>query len=163
MRRRFRRGWGAFEMHDWGNERRMRRGDVKFLVLETLRERPMHGYDVMRKLEERHEGRYRPSAGSVYPTLQMLEDGGFLTSETVDGKRVYAITDAGRRLLEERGSVENEDEDDEFAELRESVRAAKRLVHAVHEGLHNPETRERVLRVIDEARKEIYKILADEH
>src|ERR1700682_1634015 len=92
VRRHFR-GWGEFEGPAWGGPRRMRRGDVKYLLLETLREGPMHGYDVLRKLEERHEGRYRPSAGSVYPTLQMLEDGGFLTSETVEGKRVYAITD----------------------------------------------------------------------
>ncbi|MBV8602230.1 MAG: PadR family transcriptional regulator [Candidatus Eremiobacteraeota bacterium] len=141
----------------------MRRGDVKFLILETLRERPMHGYDVMRTLEERHEGRYRPSAGSVYPTLQMLEDGGFIASEMVDGKRVYAITDAGRKLIDERGTVESDDERDEFAEMREAFGVAKRFIRAAHDGLHNPQTRERVMHVIDDARKEIYKILADDH
>src|ERR1044071_9767016 len=81
---------------------RMRRGDIKFLLLEVLRHGPKHGYEIIQYLEENYRG-YRPSPGSVYPTLQMLEEGGFVTSEEIDGKRVYSITSQGEKLLKERG------------------------------------------------------------
>ncbi len=87
------RGFGGFR------ERFFDRGDLKYVILELLRERPRHGYDIIRALEDRFHGAYRPSPGSVYPTLQMLEDGGYVTSEQVDGKRVYTITDAGIEAL----------------------------------------------------------------
>jgi len=64
---------------------RARRGDVKYLLLEILKDGPKHGYEMMTELEGRFRG-YRASAGSVYPTLQMLEEGGFVTSEQVDEK-----------------------------------------------------------------------------
>lgn len=78
------------------------RGDVKFALLELLQERPMHGYEMMKALEEKSGGFYTPSPGSIYPTLQMLEDRGFVTVREADGKKVYSITDAGGSLLTER-------------------------------------------------------------
>jgi DNA-binding PadR family transcriptional regulator len=144
-------------------EHRMGRGDVKYLLLSALLKRPMHGYDIMQDLEERYEGRYRPSPGSVYPTLQMLEDGGFVTSQVIDGKRVYEITDAGRKLLEDRGHVEEDAGGGaEWGELRE---AAMKFASAVQQGFRqfeNPRTRERIKRVLDNARREIYSILQEE-
>src|SRR5712692_7270247 len=86
------------------------RGDVKFALLELLQERPMHGYEMMKALEEKSGGFYSPSAGSIYPTLQMLEDRSFVTSQDVEGKKVYSITDTGRALLAER-----QKNDEEFA------------------------------------------------
>lgn len=77
------------------------RGDLKYALLEALRERPKHGYEMMKELEERAGGFYMPSAGAVYPTLQLLEDRGWVTSESVEGKRVYTITDAGKQALVE--------------------------------------------------------------
>jgi len=77
------------------------RGDVKFALLELLRERPMHGYEMMKALEEKTGGFYSPSAGTIYPTLQMLEDRNLVTSNEAEGKKVYSITDAGRAFLEE--------------------------------------------------------------
>ncbi|MFQ5745841.1 MAG: PadR family transcriptional regulator [Gemmatimonadota bacterium] len=77
------------------------RGDLKYVILRLLRERPMHGYEVMRALEEESCGCYTASPGSVYPTLQMLEDQGYVASETRDGKKTYSITDEGRAFLEE--------------------------------------------------------------
>lgn len=77
------------------------RGDMKFALLELLQERPMHGYEMMNVLEEKSGGFYRPSPGSIYPTLQMLEEGGLVTSNEVEGKKVYSITDAGRASLAE--------------------------------------------------------------
>src|SRR5207237_10477792 len=62
------------------------RGDLKFALLELLRERPMHGYEMMKALEERSGGFYVPSPGSIYPTLQMLEDRGLVSANEVEGK-----------------------------------------------------------------------------
>jgi DNA-binding PadR family transcriptional regulator len=92
-------GGGPF---DEGGRKRQRRGDIKFILLEMIKEQPRHGYELIKELEQRYGGFYRPSPGSVYPTLQMLEDEGHLRSEVVDGKRVYTITDSGRALLDER-------------------------------------------------------------
>ena len=77
------------------------RGDLKYALLELLRERPKHGYEMIKDLEDRAGGFYTPSAGAVYPTLQLLEDRGWVTSESVEGKRVYTITDAGKQALVE--------------------------------------------------------------
>ncbi len=82
-------------------ERFFGRGDLKYVILELLKDQPRHGYDIIRALEERMRGAYRPSPGSVYPTLQMLEDLGYVTSSQQEGKKVYTITDEGRRYLEE--------------------------------------------------------------
>jgi DNA-binding PadR family transcriptional regulator len=152
-------------MPEWGNEWRARRGDIKFLLLETLAEGPMHGYEVIQRLSERHEGRYRPSPGSVYPTLQMLEEGGFLTGELTNGKRVYTITDSGRQLLEERTTTgEDEPESAEASDWRKLRKSGFAFIMAAREGLHHadPATRERVRAVLDRTRREIYAILAEE-
>jgi len=153
-----------FGMFGWGNEHRAKRGDVKFIVLGALAEKPMHGYDIIQSLEQRHEGRYRPSPGSIYPTLQMLEDGGFVTSEQVDGKRVYTITDAGKKLLAERHDDADEtgdsDTETDWSGMRES---AIKFIAAVKQGVthEDPKVREQVMTVVNEARKNIYKILAE--
>ncbi|HEY6359430.1 MAG TPA: PadR family transcriptional regulator [Vicinamibacterales bacterium] len=154
-----------FGMFDWGNEHRARRGDVKFIVLGALAEKPMHGYDIIQSLEQRHEGRYRPSPGSIYPTLQMLEDGGFVTSEQIDGKRVYTITDAGKTMLAERGEGAEHDSDGDTGFDRSAMRdSAIKFIAAVKQGgMHeDPRVREQVWRVVDDARKSIYKILAED-
>jgi DNA-binding PadR family transcriptional regulator len=82
---------------------RARRGDVRSAILTLLGEKPMHGYEMIQELEERTGGRWRPSAGSIYPTLQLLEDEGLVRAEEVEGKRVFDLTDEGRELLAERG------------------------------------------------------------
>src|ERR1700742_3297111 len=108
---------------------RMRRGNMKFLLLEMLKDGPKHGYEIIGALEGRFRG-YRPSPGSVYPTLQMLEEGGYVTSQEIEGKKVYTITEAGLKLLEERGEGRFEESPGakEAFELRDSVR---KLVSAV--------------------------------
>ncbi len=78
------------------------RGDVKYALLELVQERPMHGYEMMKALEEKSGGFYVPSAGSIYPTLQMLEDRGLVTVAESEGKKVYSITNEGRAFLSER-------------------------------------------------------------
>jgi DNA-binding PadR family transcriptional regulator len=77
-------------------------GEVRLALLSLLADEPMHGYELMKRLEERSGGIYRASAGTIYPTLQQLEDEGHIVSETVEGKRVYKLTEAGRSELHER-------------------------------------------------------------
>ena len=88
-------------LHDLrrGSRSAVRRGDVRPAILAVLEDEPMHGYQVIRVLEERSGGRWRPSAGSVYPTLQQLQDEGLVRSEEVDGRRTYSLTDEGRTLV----------------------------------------------------------------
>src|SRR5919198_5988510 len=85
-----------------GGARRARRGDVRPALLSLLEDKPMHGYDLIRELEQRSGGAWRPSPGSIYPTLQMLEEEGLISGEDQDGKRVFSLTDAGRTELEQR-------------------------------------------------------------
>jgi DNA-binding PadR family transcriptional regulator len=77
------------------------RGDLKYALLELLTERPKHGYEMIKDLEDRSGGFYTPSAGAIYPTLQLLEDRGWVTADTAEGRRVYQITESGRAALVE--------------------------------------------------------------
>lgn len=76
-------------------------GEVKFVILRLLKEKPRHGYEVIKALEERMGGVYTPSAGTVYPTLQLLEDEGYVRAVETDGKKVYHVTPEGEHYLEE--------------------------------------------------------------
>ena len=97
-----------------GRHRRGRRGrwfgsgDMKYVILKLLRGKPMHGYEVMKELEEHTHGCYKPSPGTVYPTLQWLEDEGLVSSEEVNGKKVYSVTDAGLDFLKENKTTVDE-------------------------------------------------------
>lgn len=85
-----------------GGHRRMRRGDIRTALLVALGDGPGHGYELIGRLEEKSAGTWRPSPGSVYPTLQLFEDEGLVKMEERDDKRVYALTDAGRAEAAER-------------------------------------------------------------
>ncbi len=93
----FRHFW-AYEAHQ-GRARLFEKGDLKYVILESIKDKPAHGYEIIRALEERFHGFYSPSAGSIYPTLQLLEDMGYVKSSEQDGKKVYTITDEGRQFL----------------------------------------------------------------
>jgi DNA-binding PadR family transcriptional regulator len=93
-----------FRMHLEGVGRRSRffgKGDLKYVILDLLKDKPSHGYEIIRAMEDRFHGLYSPSAGSVYPTLQLLEDMGYVKSAEQDGKKVYTITEEGRQFLKE--------------------------------------------------------------
>ena len=113
-RHRFDWGFEAFDPRWWlgmppGRRRRRRQwfeaGDMKYVILDLLREKPMHGYEVMKALEERTRGYYQPSPGTVYPTLQWLEDEGLVEVNEVSGKKVYSVTAAGEGFLDENRST----------------------------------------------------------
>ena len=142
----------------WG--RATRRGDVKYLVLEVLAQGPCHGYDIITRIEGRYG--FRPSAGSIYPTLQMLEDGGYVTGSQEEGKRVYTITDSGRQLLEKRPAGDEADDVEEDPRYRVRA-AAKMLMMAVWgaRGTSDP-VLDKVAKTLERARKEIYSILSGE-
>jgi DNA-binding PadR family transcriptional regulator len=80
----------------------MERGDLRYVILDLLKERPSYGYELIQALEERFYGCYTPSAGTVYPTLQWLQDLGYVSVAEQDGRKMYTITDEGRRFLAER-------------------------------------------------------------
>lgn len=76
-------------------------GEVRLALLALLHDGPKHGYELMKELESRSGGTYRASAGTIYPTLQQLEDEGLVTSSREDGKRVYRLTEAGEGIVDE--------------------------------------------------------------
>ncbi len=158
-----------------GNGRRFDRGDVKYVLLDLLREGPRHGYDMIKELEKRSGGLYSPSPGSVYPTLQMLEDQGLVASTTVDGKRTYRLTDAGYTFIEERpertddarGRAWGEEEGREgFRDEARSVgREAGELARSLRDAVrsYTPDSRQitEIRDVLGDTRKRIEAILAE--
>jgi DNA-binding PadR family transcriptional regulator len=149
------------------------RGAVKFMILDMLKERPKHGYEIMKDIEEKVGGFYAASPGSVYPTLQMLEDQGYLTSEQSDGKKVYQITDEGRKYLDENKEVlENVQEKLHHTfparfsrEQREIMRDLHDLVRSmaqeVRRGSNQPEKWKKIREVLAHARQEVDDILSN--
>jgi DNA-binding PadR family transcriptional regulator len=77
------------------------RGGIRFAILGMLKEKPRHGYDIIREMESMSGGLYSPSPGAIYPNLQALEDQDLVTSSTEEGKKVYAITEAGTAYLDQ--------------------------------------------------------------
>ncbi|MBN1176354.1 MAG: PadR family transcriptional regulator [Dehalococcoidales bacterium] len=75
------------------------KGDLKYIILDLIKDTPRHGYDIIRELEEQSYGTYKPSPGVIYPTLQMLEEMGHAVSEEQEGKKVYSITEEGKDFL----------------------------------------------------------------
>jgi len=113
---------------------RKRRGDIRVFVLWALNDHPMHGYELMHYLSEKTYGSWKPSAGSIYPTLQILEDQGFAKATTKDDKKVYTITEAGRTKLHylEVGSFENDPEQlTAIQELREANSTIGQLMKVI--------------------------------
>ena len=93
-------------------------GEIKFVILRLLKEKPRHGYEVIKALEENMHGCYTPSAGTVYPTLQLLEDQGHIRAVDAGGKKIYEVTPEGDKYLEEHKDVLDEIVD----RVRETVR-----------------------------------------
>ncbi len=140
----------------WGG--RGRRGDSKYLVLETLASGPRHGYEIIGIIEEKRG--FRPSPGSIYPTLQMLEDGGFIEGRDTEGKRVYTITESGRAMLAERGETPDDEhlEDDPRHAVKSAAMKLGAAVMSARDG--DAATLAEIGAILDRARKEIYAILA---
>jgi DNA-binding PadR family transcriptional regulator len=160
------RGWGRPGARPWG---RARRGDVRSAILALLNERPMHGYEIIGELSDRTEGLWRPSPGSIYPTLQLLEDEGLVVAQVDDsaGKRRYNLTEAGQGAAAEvaKGPAPWEEV------AAGAPVGARTLRHAVAKlmpvvgqvGMSGgPREYEEAAKVLDDARRRLYAILAGE-
>jgi DNA-binding PadR family transcriptional regulator len=169
----FRGGHGPGFGHGPRRGRMFERGDLKYVILDMLKDEPAHGYEIIRRLEERSRGFYSPSPGSVYPALQLFEDMGYVTYTQHDGKKVYVITDEGRSYLEEnRRSVDaiwsrvgggwNPQAAAEMHEIRHDLMALGKLFgQQMHEGNVDHEKMVRVREVISTASRQIEDILRD--
>ena len=159
-----RRGRGGVH-HGRGGRHRVRRGDVRSAILALLDDRPMHGYEMIQELDERTGGRWKPSAGSIYPTLQLLEDEGLVSAEEVDGKRVHSLTDAGREQVPDRTDArrpwEEADDDSPRFEIRRelfrTMAAAKQIARADDE-----KHLTKAAGILKDTRRRLYGILAEE-
>lgn len=150
-----------------GRGPRANRGDIRAAILVLLAEEPTHGYQLMRELAERSGGVWRPSPGSVYPTLSQLEDEGLVTVTTGGGRKLFELTDAGRKEVEARGdqpapweAAAEEASSPQF-ELRDlvfAVHAAARQV--VETGSSDQVTK--AIEILRDARRKLYRVLAED-
>jgi DNA-binding PadR family transcriptional regulator len=146
---------------------RRRRGDVRLAVLRLLAEEPRNGYQLMQTIEERSEGQWRPSPGSMYPTLSQLEDEGLIHSAEADGARLFEITDAGREALQERAgepdpwSPQPDADAHAMSELGPLVMGIGKAVWQVA-SVGTDSQRSRAAELLAETRRRLYGILAED-
>jgi DNA-binding PadR family transcriptional regulator len=146
---------------------RRRRGDVRMALLMLLAEEPRNGYQLMQVIEERSDGSWRPSPGSVYPVLSQLEDEGLVRATELDGAKVFELTDAGRERVAETKDTTPPweiDEDDDLAGRRDMRRLVGEVAAAAMQVNHlgTPEQAERAIETLKGARRTLYRILADD-
>lgn len=140
------------------------RGEVRTAVLLLLAENPMHGYQIIREIEERSGGAWKPSAGSVYPTLQLLADEGLVNTEESNGRKIYSLTEGGREAAADvEGSVPWASAEAEpgnaFALLAKSGFELAQAAAQVRRTGDAEQVKEAVA-ALDEARRKLYAILA---
>jgi len=165
---------GARNLQSWlfgrldpfgGGRPSVRRGDIRPLILTVLQKEPMHGYQVIQELEAQSGGRWRPSAGSVYPTLQQLEDEGLVKSAEVDGRRVYSLTDEGKSAAAAATTATPRWRDTEGMRDARDIRAlAMQLVGAVLQvsKAGSPKARQEAREILIDARRRMYRLLAED-
>jgi DNA-binding PadR family transcriptional regulator len=148
--------------------RRTSRGDIRTAVLALVAEQPRHGYEIIQEIADRTDGAWRPSPGSVYPTLSQLEDEGLVRVEQAEGRRVVHLTEEGTRYVDEHreeldavwASVGRDADDESAVELWEQLgqlhAAAAQVMSA-----GTPEQIASATTTITEARKAIYRLLAE--
>jgi DNA-binding PadR family transcriptional regulator len=158
--------WGGPGRGRGGPRGRARRGDVRASILALLKDRPMHGYEMIQEIGERSGGAWRPSPGSVYPTLQLLEDEGLITSASEGGKKLFTLTDAGRTAADEGPEApwEEAGRGVDWETVNDIRQAGFGLMEAFGQvwKAGSADQRQKAVAVINEARKKLYLILADE-
>ena len=143
------------------------RGDVRAAILALLAEAPMHGYQIITEITDRSQGVWSPSPGSVYPTLQALEEEGLVTSTTTDGKKTFSLTDEGRAANDarpgERAPWEEvgDDVDTGLLQLRDGIGQVAGAVRQIARSGTSAQVA-KARSVLTEARKSLYRILADD-
>ncbi len=155
----------------WRGGRMFEQGDLRFVILSLLEEKPRHGYEIIKALEERFGGTYAPSPGVVYPTLQLLEDQGFARIVPgPEGKKTYEITDAGRaHLAENRDTVDSIFDrvsklmghflDEPMTEVHKAFKeVAKATYSRASDAVQTPETLKQIVEILGRATREIEAI-----
>lgn len=149
-----------------GAGNRAGRGEVRTAVLALLAEQPMHGYQIIHEIEERSGGTWKPSAGSVYPTLQLLADEGLISAEESNGRKIYSLTDEGRATVADADTTAPWEATSStaghgFAALpKAGVELAQAAAQVGRTG--TPEQIQQAVTVLDEARRKLYSILAQD-
>jgi DNA-binding PadR family transcriptional regulator len=156
-----------------GGRRRAERGEVRFLILDAIKDEPRHGYDIIQSIETRTHGAYKPSPGTVYPTLQLLEEMGHCRSSDLDGRKVYEITAEGRAELERHSdeveeAYERLDQDGAWLDaddLHQMAHRVRRMMRSVGRGFRRGRVGSRELRqigkVLEKAMAEVEAIIKD--
>jgi DNA-binding PadR family transcriptional regulator len=168
-------GWrGAFPPHGHGphghgrgrGRTRGRRGNVRAAILALLTERPMHGYEMIKEIDTRTGGVWSPSPGSVYPTLQLLEDEGLITSEESGGRKRFTLTEAGQpeATTAAADAPWNEFSEETVSSGQDTKDAVFGIMNALRQiGFEGtPEQWQRAVAVLNETKRKLYAILADD-
>jgi DNA-binding PadR family transcriptional regulator len=167
-------GWrGPFPSHGHGphghgrgrGRSRGRRGNVRAAILALLTERPMHGYEMIKEIDTRTGGVWSPSPGSVYPTLQLLEDEGLITSEESGGRKRFTLTEAGQpeATAAAADAPWNEFSEETVTSGQDTKDAVFGIMNALRQiGFEGtPEQWQRAVAVLNETKRKLYAILAD--
>ena len=147
----------------FGRGPRARRGDVRAALLVLLAEEPRNGYGLMQEIEARSNGAWRPSPGSVYPALSQLEDEGLVRAEEASGRKLFALTDAGRTYVSEHADElgtpwEEVGASEAVGELRTLVFSVGAAVMQVVQAGTEAQAAE-AAKVLEETRRSLYRIL----
>jgi DNA-binding PadR family transcriptional regulator len=151
------------------------KGDFKYVILDLLKDKPRYGYEIIRELENKSHGFYSPSPGTIYPTLQYLEDMGHVTSKEQDGKRIYTITAEGLKFLDDESKTVddvwermkhgwghwNSEFRDQFRDVMGEIADLGRLIGRRARGMNGDKMR-RIGEVLKKAYQEIEKIISEE-
>ncbi len=149
------------------------RGAIKFVILEMLLEKPQHGYEIMKAIEAKGDGFYTPSPGAIYPTLQMLEEMGYVSSNVDGNKKIYEITPEGKTYLAEnkksRDNLFRDPAEIPFAHMlepntRDTLKDLRGLANVVIRGTRahrpiRPEQYQAIQKILKQAREDIDSIL----
>jgi DNA-binding PadR family transcriptional regulator len=156
-----------------GSGTRMGKGDVRTAVLALLAEKPMHGYQIIQQIEERSGGSWKPSPGSVYPTLQLLADEGLIKAEEEGGRKTYSLTPEGREVADaaaeksapwmgssSRSGAGGGNSGRATALPKAGIDLAQAVAQVGRSG--SPEQVKEAIAVLDDARRKIFSILAQD-
>lgn len=144
---------------------RMGRGDVRVAILSLLAEESMHGYQIIHEIEKRSNGSWKPSPGSVYPTLQLLADEGLIEAHEADGKKTYTLTEKGHdEVKSSRPAPWDESEARDTSRPTALPHAAAKLAEAVIPIMRNGSAEQvnEAITIVDDARRKLYAILAQD-
>lgn len=142
------------------------RGEVRTAVLALLAEQPMHGYQIIHEIEERSGGSWKPSAGSVYPTLQLLADEGLISAEESNGRKIYSLTEEGRAAVADADTsapweaTASTSGHGHAALPKAGIELAQAAAQVGRTG--SPEQIKQAVTVLDDARRKLYSILAQD-